>query len=217
MKHYKEDFYVSEEINKETAVKLKPEYFERRNIDAERKGIMLDSWYDVSVSGIEIDKDGAHKYWHLRNLDKSGIKDRWLRENINAPRVVEDEICDSEYPFKPGPFEFDAPEIGEHYYLWEDGSIFVVEVTRIRIEIRRGDELRVYYAEITLTDVNGVRHRIWEETCEDLIKQFNLYCRKCDLDFDNDFWHDRYEELRTRKDEEYDELYDEYGKCRDWD
>lgn len=134
MKHYKEQFFVTEKVNKNTSIKLKPTYFEKALYDkewiqyhpkewVEQQRIMLDSYYDVKTSGIFIRENGTERYWHFRNLDKNRFPEEW-RCSIDARWGYEDCIDDSEYLFNPDFFEFDAPEIGEHFYIWEDSHVY---------------------------------------------------------------------------------------------
>ena len=213
MKHYKEDFYVSEQINKNTAVRVKPEFFDSRT-SAEQKEIMLDSWYDVGSSKLVINEEGTVKTWSLINLDKNRYHPCW-KNLIDIVSIERNFIDDTEYPFLPEYYEFEAPEIGEQFYLWVDGKVYNVTVSEIRIYLRPEGS---YWCRIKFQEKDsGLSHILVGNDIKDVLELISKYCRKEVNGFDNDFWHDRYEELRARKDAEYDELYDEYERYREWD
>lgn len=225
MKHYKEQFFVTEKVNKNTAIKLKPTYFEKALYDkkwiqyhpkewAEQQRIMLDSYYDVKTSGIFIRENGTERYWHLRNLDENYIDAGW---------GYEDCIDDSEYPFTPDFFEFDAPEIGEHFYIWRDGRVYDVVLSCINIELDPCFEHGYgwHFINLIFNDENGSEGSCnlqakGDDFKKEILNLISKYCRKFPEEFDNDFWSARYEELRKQKNAEYNELEREFKNYREW-
>lgn len=210
MKHYKERFYIPEEENKNVAVRIKPEYVTRLGLEGKREKILLDSWFDVLYSCIRIGKDGVKKFWDLYNLDRQSYPG-W-RGDFDAYGVQEDEIDDSEYPFNPSLYEFDAPEIGERFFVWNEGRVYETECFSIKIVLGpRWKRFVVCFQE------PGLRNILFSgETMEEVLEQIDKYCKKDATEFDNEFWSARYEELRKRKDEEYNALEEDYKGYRDY-
>lgn len=233
MKHYKEQFFVTEKINKNTAIKLKPSYFEKAPYDkewikyhpkewAEQQQFMLDSYYDVETSGIFIRENGIERYWNLKNLDKNRFPEE-RRYAIDANWVYEDCIDDSDYPFTQDFFEFDAPEIGEHFYFWCDGHVYDVVLSCINIELDPCFEHGYgwHFINLIFKDAKGGENRCHlqaegDDFKKEILDLISKYCRKSPEEFDNDFWSAKYEELRKQKDAEYDELSKEFQDYREW-
>lgn len=218
---YREQFFISEQQNKKTCIMVNEKVFSQymvhdENSEAwkELKEILLNSCYDVNYSQIVISENKREMCWHLNNIDK----DKYPRQRGFDPNgVTLDMINDSDIKFEPGYLEFDAPAIGEEFYVWTDIAIRHCTVHSITVEC----DPKRYHESITVVfryEENGKEDfcSVHANKFKDLKKEIDEICRKSENDFDAAFWYKQIDRIRSEYEEDYDRLQNDFNSYRDW-
>lgn len=219
-------FLVTKNINKRTCIKVKENVLEHYDQDnsfktrypeewARYSKNLLNSTFDVISSLVTISANGMEICWHLHNLDRARFEDEVLDDPCYVTR---EQIDDSIVPFAPEKWICTAPEIGSEGYVWHNGHVLHVKISKITFERyvdnQYDDYVRINFEDAQTGESSPAYLRV--EHGDNLFYELLKIWRDTPDGFDNAFWEAKYEELRKEKDEEYAELTKEYESYKSY-